>query len=325
MNEAAQRMGDPDGSFVREFQTQFHARLFELACFIYLDVQGLTVDRSHRRPDFALSRDGVPVATIEAVTANSPAGQQRDISVRTLARQSVEEIVQKCNEEFPIRVGSALFSKLGKRYWDLPHCKDLPFVLAVGPFHEPGSTTYIDQSLARYLYGMEQVPEWIESGGILTRQLPVRQHTFSGKTIPSGFFTYPDAENVSAVIYCNQFTVPRFFRMAAQADGWPADLTGTRMGAYLDPADGPSQYQYALDDPRSPTETWDQGVTVLHNPNALHPLPPGALQSTAVFRIRDGSIDCEVGDLHPLTSFMVVGVLRDQQRPRSRRPRRRAK
>ena len=32
MNEIAQRMGDVmDGHFVREFQTQFHARLFELA------------------------------------------------------------------------------------------------------------------------------------------------------------------------------------------------------------------------------------------------------------------------------------------------------
>ena len=52
MNDIALQMGDIDGNFVREFQTQFHARLFELACFAYLDSQGLTVDPSTIGPTF---------------------------------------------------------------------------------------------------------------------------------------------------------------------------------------------------------------------------------------------------------------------------------
>ena len=306
MNRIALQMGDVDGNFVREFQTQFHARLFELACFAYLETQGLTVERSHSRPDFLVSRDSVPVAAIEAVTANSPAGQRTDISIMELANQPFEEIINKCNEEFSIRIGSALSSKLKKKYWDLPHCVGLPFVLVVGPFHEPGSTTYIDQSLARYLYGVEASSEGTDT---TSHQVPVLQHEFGGKVIPSKFFCYPSAENVSAIIYCNQFTVPRFFRIAAQVDGWPFELAGQREGYFFDPHNGPKEYLYDLSDPGKPNEPWWQGVTVFHNPNAIHPLPQRALRSTCEFHCRDVYVDCQVYGFHPLTSFMSLSVI----------------
>ena len=305
MSEIAFRMGDIDGNFVREFQTQFHARLFELACFAYLDSQGLTVDRSHTRPDFLVSRNGIPVAAIEAVTANSPAGQQTDISIRALANRPFEEIIKKCDQEFPIRIGSALSSKLQKKYWDLPHCVGLPFVLVVGPFHEPGSMTYIDQSLARYLYGVEPSSEWT---GTTSHQVPVLQHEVDGKVIPSKFFSYPLAENVSAIIYCNQFTVPRFFRLAAQVDGWPIELVGQREGYFIDSHDGPSEYHYNLGSLGTPNEPWWQGVTVFHNPNAIHPLPKRSFRSTCEYQYRDGYFNCHVFGFHPLTSSMIISV-----------------
>lgn len=34
------------------------------------------------------------------------------------------------------------------------------------------------------------------------------------KQIPSGFFNLPDAENVSAVLFTNTGTIPKFLRMA---------------------------------------------------------------------------------------------------------------
>jgi hypothetical protein len=40
-------MGDPNGNFVRDFQGDgFHSRVFELACFAYLEEAGLTITRS---------------------------------------------------------------------------------------------------------------------------------------------------------------------------------------------------------------------------------------------------------------------------------------
>lgn len=305
MSEIAQRMGDVDGNFVREFQTQFHARLFELAAFAYLEAQGLELDRSHARPDFIVRRGGVDLAAIEAVTSNSRSGQRTDVTARALTDIPIDEIIRKSNEEFPIRVGTALFAKLKKPYWTLPHCKDLPVVLAIGPFHEPGSQTYIDQSLARYLYGMDQSSEWVEKNGILTRQVPVAQHTFAGKTIPSEFFAYPGAENVSAVVYCNQFSVSKFFRIAVDRDGMPPTLAAVRKGYHLDLADGWSEYSYDVEN-RESEEPWWEGVTVFHNPYAVHPLAPRALNCTCEFRWRDGFVDCSVYGFHSLTSITFI-------------------
>jgi hypothetical protein len=260
-----------------------------------------------------VSRDGARVAAIEAVTSNPPAGQQVDISLRALAEESFEDIVRKCNEEFPIRVGSALFTKLGKAYWKLPHCRGLPFVLAVGPFHEPGSTAYVDQSLARYLYGVEVGADGADRrqrACSATRQTAIVRHVSKGKHIPSNFFGYASAENVSAVLYCNQFTVPRFFRVAAQADGWPPELEGTRTCWYVDPEDGPINFKYALDHPFAPEESWWQGVTIFHNPRAIHPLPTRALQCSCEFREHEGTVDYEVYGFHTLTSSMLLAPRR---------------
>ena len=189
------------------------------------------------------------------MTSNPHAGQRVDVTARALAEIPIEEIIRKSNEEFPIRIGSALSAKLKKEYWSLPHCRDLPFVLAIGPFHEPGSQMYIDQSLARYLYGMDQSSDWVEKNGILTRQVRVEQHTFGGKTIPSEFFAYQAAENVSAVVYCNQFSVSKFLRIAVERDGMPSALAATRKGYYLDPEEGWSKYSYEIDSQES-NETW---------------------------------------------------------------------
>src|SRR5258708_37494178 len=59
MSTFYKRMGDPNGNFVDDFQADgFHSRLFELACFAYLEEAGLNPDRTHDSPDFLASRDG---------------------------------------------------------------------------------------------------------------------------------------------------------------------------------------------------------------------------------------------------------------------------
>ena len=56
MNALLNRMGDPNGGLVRNFQSDgFHSRPFEIASFAYLEEVGLTIDRSHERPDFLAS------------------------------------------------------------------------------------------------------------------------------------------------------------------------------------------------------------------------------------------------------------------------------
>ena len=58
----------------------------------------------------------------------------------------------------PIKFGSALFSKLRKRYWTRRNVAGAPFLLAVEDFSAPASMTYTRSALERYLFGYEY--EW---------------------------------------------------------------------------------------------------------------------------------------------------------------------
>lgn len=304
MNELYARMGDPDGNFIQDFQSDgFHSRMFEIACYAYLESQELKIDRSCQRPDF-LASGKLGTVAIEAVTANPVSGRSTDISLRHLKQESFDEIVDKCDNEFPIRIGSSLYTKLKKRYWELPHCEGLPFVLLIGPFHEAGSTAYIDESLAAYLYGVQVFPDWVEHNGVLVRQIFVKEHQYGNKKIPSNFFGQPGCEHVSAILFCNQFTVPRFFRMAMMAGFDCRGITIHREGVCLLEEGAYLGYKYDMRDPGAPPEHWWQGVTIFHNPNARIPLPEGFLNSTSSFRYEDGRLERSVRGFHTMTSMM---------------------
>jgi hypothetical protein len=55
--------------------------------------------------------------------------------------------VQQMHNLYPIRLGSALYSKLQKRYWDLPHVAGKPLVFAIQDFPEPESLYHRSASL----------------------------------------------------------------------------------------------------------------------------------------------------------------------------------
>lgn len=308
MDDVFRRKGDPDGNFVDDFQGPgFHSRLFELACFAYLEESGWAIKHGHRSPDFLVEKGSVRLA-IEAVTSNSPLGRGEDIAAFKMPDPRGQDILAKCNDEFPIRMGSGLFSKLQRRYWEKPHCRGLPFVLIVGPFHEPGSMTYVDESLARYLFGVERLGGWVNRNGLLVRESPVTSHSFEGKTIPSNLFASEEANNLSAVIWCNQFTIPRFFRIAAEAHGLPDGVLSAIVQGMRSGSDGYSaeEFEFAVGDSTVACESWSRGVTVFMNPHACIPLPENAITCTSTFRIRDGRLVREVHGFHSLTSFMRV-------------------
>jgi len=307
INTTFAEMGDPDGNFAVSFQSDgFYARVFELACYRYLSEQSLTVARVDGRPDFMVRGGGVAVA-LEAVTSNSSYGHLTDVSLRQLEDVPLADILEKCSEEFPIRVGSALYSKLQKRYWELPHCQGLPLVLVVGPFHEAASQMYVDESLARYLYGMDRCSDWTEHNGLLVRATRVDGHSFGGKTIPSNFFGQQDAEHISAVAYCNQFSCMKFFRMAAQEYG-VGDLTITVKEAGMADDWRTEWFSYDMGQAEAPKDEWARGVTVFHNPNAALPLPLGALACSSAFHLKSGRLVRELWGFHPLVSWTHVKV-----------------
>src|SRR3954469_16592115 len=65
-----ERMGDPDGNFIEQFQTTgFDARLWELYLFASFEEQGWLIDRSQPAPDFFLADDRLEWG-VEATTAS---------------------------------------------------------------------------------------------------------------------------------------------------------------------------------------------------------------------------------------------------------------
>src|SRR5882672_6419834 len=113
---------------------------------------GHTVDRSNPSPDFMITRAGI-TAAVEAVTANPPPAKE----VEPYPAHDQEEPplgIEELFHDVAIRMGSPLFSKLQKRYWELPHVTNRPLVIAIQDFHRAGSLMTSSTPLAQYLYGL---------------------------------------------------------------------------------------------------------------------------------------------------------------------------
>lgn len=289
INSLFGRMGDPNGNFVRDFRSVgFHARLFELAVFAYLEEGNYVMDRSYDRPDFIATRNGVTIA-LEATTLNPPDGSDRDISILRLQQIPEDELRQKVRVEFPKRITSVLQRKVNHRYDLLPQCQGRPLVLVTGPFFEPGAVCYTDEALVDCLYGLQD----------------------GAYADGEAFFRKTSSAQVSAVLFCNQFTVPRFFRLSSRFPR--SGMTVVRKGRCYRDVDGEnfsvSIYEYRLGQSSVPAETWHQGVTLFVNPCARAPLDPALCPHTSRLWVdAEGRLRKDVSAFHPITSFMDVYV-----------------
>ena len=146
---------DPDGNFAEQFQTTgFDARTFELYLFALFNEGKWKIGRRHKQPDFILERDDL-VICVEATTTNVPGGGTKPYLIAP-EDDAPDRQLEYFQNEVPIRFGSPLFSKLQKRYWELPHIKGRPLVFAIEAFHGPGSLTHSSSSLTYYLFGLSQ-------------------------------------------------------------------------------------------------------------------------------------------------------------------------
>ena len=311
MNDLYLRMGDPNGNFIRDFQSYgYHSRIFELSCFAHLESQGFNIDRSHPSPDFLVSIGKERVA-IEAATSNPSVGLNTDISLAGIdPKLPIEDVIEKSTNDFPIRMGNILLKKLQKRYWLNPNCQNIPIVLIVSPLYEPGSIFNIDDSLARYLYGGWDVfPEWVNYNGIYTHYVPIKSHVYEGRELETNFFSQPSSEHISAIIYSNSFTENKFVRMAIQM-GLESKFEAVKHGTCLSKdEDGEisiRDFEYRLKDETAPVETWFQGLTIFHNPNALFAVPDNLFKSTNVYKMVKGKLMRFPSDFHPLVSWTEI-------------------
>lgn len=271
-----------DPHFVQEFQRhQFDQRLWELYLWAALREGGYDIEHLEA-PDFKVSAPWGQFAVEATTVAPSQAGVLADHP----DPKTPEEVAEFLSGYMPIKYAGSLTNKLnrvsakGKRYWEEEGVAGLPFVLAVADFHKPaenetpGSMTMTQSAIWPYLYGRSFHGEMV-NGKLKTFSNKIESHTYKEKTVESGFFYLPDAENVSAVIFSNAGTLAKFDRIGVMGGFGAASHRYMRMGYRQDPdpnAMVPLRFVEEVGE-NGYFEGWADELQVFHNPNAKTPLP----------------------------------------------------
>lgn len=259
---------DPDGNFIEQFQTTgFDQRIWELYIFATLVESGFILDRSHAAPDFfGTSLKGT--LAIEAVTVNPT--QIGGKVVEPPLPKSNDEVEAYLKHYMPIKFGSALYSKLNKKYWEKGHLADVPLALAVADFSSLSSMIHTGSSLERYLYGFDYRVVGDAENGLRPEAHKIESHAWGDKSIPSGFFRLPGAENISAVISSRSGTISKFNRIGLKCGFGSRRVLMIREGQMIDddPTATQALYFRAIVNSKSYRERWGDGMNVYHNPRA---------------------------------------------------------
>ncbi len=322
LDEVYQDYDDTDGNFLEQFQTTgFHPRFFELYLFAYFARSGFKIDRTHPTPDFIVTRKGVS-ASVEATTVNPSQGEPATGGAMP-SRLDQREFKHFLDQELPIRFGSPLFSKLQKKYWELEHCRNQPFILAIEAFFNDDSLTLSGGGLVQYLYGLRMSADWTSDGNLKIHSDAVESHMSGKKKVPSNFFGQPSTQYISAVVFTNSGTHAKFARMGYQQGIGIEHFDISRYGFSYNPepdAKDPTYFSYSLAEPPL-VESWGQGLVVNHNPNALYPLPRDFFPEAVQGYIEGGEYKSEHPDWHPImsTTRILHFVRPDNRPPRSPR------
>ena len=222
---------------------------------------------------------------MEAGTANSPGNPAPPTSTEEYFEQFAASTDNR--DEVAVRFGSVLRSKAQKRYQELPHVAGKPIVIALQGFFGPGALLHNELPLVRYLYDMALTE--VDSAGVVSpTDAAVGYHVGDTKTIKSGWFGNEDASFISAVMWSNTGTVSKFNRMAMGlglgAPGWEIH----RFGTELDPRPGATERARFVERVKPGEEPWEEGLVIMHNPNAKFPLPVSAFSDVTQM--------CRVGD-----------------------------
>jgi len=297
---------DIDGNFVQQFQSDgFDSRFWELYLFALLTEEGFVFDRSYSAPDFLCEGLGQNIF-VEAVTVNPT--RVGGLLVEPAPPQTEDEIRSYFRQYMPIKWGSALVSKLQKKYWTLPHVQGKPIVLAIQDFHARRSMTYTNSTLSPYLYGVEPI-SYLEPDGTLRVKLnQIQEHRWGTKTIESGFFLLSGADMISAVVQNPTATLSEFNRIDQVAGFGSKKVKMMKFGVCYNPdpnAALPLKYKQVVSDP-SFTERWCEGLNVYHNPTARYPLEPHLFPKAMHHRLRGDQLFNTIVEFHPYSAETLI-------------------
>jgi hypothetical protein len=234
INLMAPHFRDIDGNFVEQFQTEgFDARLWELYLNAYLVEEELFLSRDYNAPDFIVEKYGHKVG-VEAVIVGRKSNNPARYFKPDPREFRTVDVLEANRDAMPIRFGSSLYSKLQKKYWELPQLKDCSLVIAIADFHDDQSMTWSSTALMKYLYGTRSKHHYDQNGKLVIEPTQILTHRVGNKEIPSGFFFQPNSEHVSAVMFSASGTISKFNRMGRQAGFKHPDVRMFRFGVCHD-------------------------------------------------------------------------------------------
>lgn len=276
LQEITYSFEDPDGNYIEQFQSSgFNPRLWELYLYALFHELDFMFNRSFNAPDYVIDKNGQRIC-IEAVSVN-PSTNGFDEP-----EPNEDELKERLLEDYvPIKYGSPLFSKLKKRYWEKDHVSGLPFLLAVHDYHTKDSMMWTRPGLESYLYGAKRDLNSLDPVTGKYSYSIIDEHRWKDKVIPSGFFMQPDAENISAIIHCNQATIGKFLRMGFLAEFGRRDLDIIFSCDALLGNCRPSQSLMLDVTNDAYEEYWRDSVIIYHNPRATYELNPSLFSGVA--------------------------------------------
>lgn len=318
MKEISYHYKDIDGNFIDQLQSLngFDSRVFELYLFCFFREQYFSFKREYEAPDFMIEKLGESIA-VEAVTISRKPENLSNIEDYT-PKEKVE-IDGKLENEVPLMFGSALFDKAKKKYWEKPHVRDKPFIIAIADFHDTMSMTWSYNSLVEYLYGYTYNHHFSESGELIVK--PVKIEDFekpNGTRIPAGFFSDPHNQNISAVLFSSTATLSKFNRIGKQAGlGSPKNILVRNVILYNHEknADEPIIKRYVVDE--NSNENWSEGVIVYHNPNAIHPVDPELFDdriAQSFFDLEEKLVISIMSDIFPYSSLTENLIFKEKDK-----------
>lgn len=179
-------------------------------------------------------------------------------------------------------------------------------MFAIADFHDDQSMTWSSTALITYLYGIRHDHQYDENGRLMISPIHIEKHKLGSKEIPSGFFFQPEAENVGAVLFSASGTISKFNRMGRQAGFKHPDVRMVRVGSYHDHNENaslPRMFTYEVDETCS--ETWAEGISIFHNPNAKHPVPEKLFPAAAHHKFVEEQIVSLLPEFYPYSSMTL--------------------
>lgn len=299
LNQLYLAMPNPDHNWASDCQTDnFHSRLWEAQLLASFREQGLLVTQDYPSPDFHVANHRGGDAWVEAVTANPPVPYDHaGVGAAPFPLDRRERVLGVAAE----RYARTLRNKLSKGYTNLPHVVGKPFAIAIADFHASGSMMWSREALLAYLYGVYALE--VEKDGRMVAVAEAVDRLPGDPRIRAGLFFFPEALELSAVIFSNAATLAKLSRVPISFGGNSGDYRYVRIGEFADDTPGalrgvPFSMDVNSDEYRHlwkpyGYEPWTAEIEVLHNPNARHPIDPALFPEATHWLPKNGVLDCK--------------------------------